>query len=180
MVLRQKNRKLEQQLQDLVEVARSNDSLATRMHALSLLLLTTASQAEVVQVLEEQLRISFNADCSVLVLFASDDHPRPEGRCLRIAHREDASMAPFRTFFEGDTPRCGQVRDSQRDYLFGDGNVEIGSVALIPLGRQSEFGFLTIGSRNSSHFHPGMSIDFLSRLGELLSRVLGARAISRA
>jgi hypothetical protein len=68
------------------------------------------------------------------------------------------------------------VRDTQRDYLFGAGNVEIGSVALVPLGQKSELGFLAIGSRDSDHFHPGMSIDFLARLGELVSCALRTRA----
>ena len=40
----------------------------------------------------------------------------------------------FETLFESGRPRCGQIRDSQRDYLFGAGTVEIGSAALVPLG----------------------------------------------
>ena len=36
-VLRQKNLKLERKLKDLLDVARSNDALATRIHALAML-----------------------------------------------------------------------------------------------------------------------------------------------
>jgi hypothetical protein len=39
------------------------------------------------------------------------------------------------------------VRDAQRDFLFGAGNVEIGSVALVPLGENSELGFLAVGTK---------------------------------
>ena len=43
-------------------------------------------------------------------------------------------MKMFETLFESGRPRCGQIRDSQRDYLFGAGTIEIGSAALVPLG----------------------------------------------
>ena len=181
LVLRQKNLKLERKLNELLDVARSNDALATRIHTLAMLMLATPDQASAVQVLEEQLRLSFNADQSVLVVFDNPAGSADSGgvsRFLRVVEREDPAVAPFRTFLQSNAPRCGQVRDAQRDYLFGLGNVEIGSVALVPLGEKSEVGFLAIGSRDSDHFHPGMSIDFLARLGELVSCALRTRAIA--
>jgi uncharacterized protein YigA (DUF484 family) len=180
LVLRQKNLKLERKLKDLLDVARSNDALATRIHALAMLMLAAPDQAGVVQVLEEQLRVSFNADQSVLVVFADPAGGAAAGRFLRVVDREDPSIASFGTFLQGNAPRCGQVRDAQRDYLFGVANVEIGSVALVPLGDKSELGFLAIGSRESDHFHPGMSIDFLARLGELVSCALRTRTAPHA
>lgn len=175
LVLRQKNLKLERKLKDLLDVARSNDSLAARIHSLAMLMLAAPDQAGVVQVLEEQLRVSFNADQSVLVVFEDPAGGVAAGRFLRVVGRDDPAIASFRTFLQADVPRCGQVRDAQRDFLFGAGNVEIGSVALVPLGQKSELGFLAVGSRDSDHFHPGMSIDFLARLGELVSCALRTR-----
>jgi len=173
-VLRQKNLKLERKLKGLLDVARSNDVLATRIHALANLMLAAPDQAGVVRVLEEQLRVTFNADQSVLVVF-EDPAGAAAGRFLRVVGRDDPAIASFGTFLQANAPRCGQVRDAQRDFLFGVGNVEIGSVALVPLGHKSELGFLAIGSRDSDHFHPGMSIDFLARIGELVSCALRAR-----
>ena len=176
LVLRQKNLKLERRLKDLLDVARSNDALAARIHALAMLMLAAPDQAGVVQVLEEQLRISFNADQSVLVAFEDPAGGAANGRFLRVVGRDDPAIASFRTFLQANAPRCGQVRDAQRDFLFGTGNIEIGSVALVPLGQKSELGFLAVGSRDSDHFHPGMSIDFLARLGELVSCALRTRS----
>jgi hypothetical protein len=174
LVLRQKNLKLERKLKGLLDVARSNDLLATRIHALANLMLAAPDQAGVVKVLEEQLRVTFNADQSVLVVF-EEPAGAATGRFLHVVSRDDPAIASFGTFLQANTPRCGQVRDAQRDFLFGVGNIEIGSVALVPLGNKSELGFLAIGSRDSDHFHPGMSIDFLARLGELVSCALRAR-----
>jgi uncharacterized protein YigA (DUF484 family) len=42
----------------------------------------------------------------------------------------------------------------------------------VPLGKKSEIGFLAIGSADANRFHPGMSMDFLSRLGDLVAESL--------
>lgn len=175
-VLRQKNLQLERKLKDLVDVARSNDQLAGKIHALALLLLEAKDRNAVIRILEERLRLSFNADHSVLVVFDGPADTSVAGeRFLRVVERDDPRISPFKTFLQTNAPRCGQVRDAQRDFLFGPGNVEIGSVALVPLGPKSELGFLAVGSRDSDHFHPGKSIDFLARLGELVSSALRSR-----
>ncbi|MFW2405703.1 MAG: DUF484 family protein [Gammaproteobacteria bacterium] len=172
-VLRQRNDGLETQLRELVEVARGNDDLADKIHSLSIMLIDARDRDQVVELLEKQLRLEFNADRAVLVLFDKLGSGVEEpGQFMRLADREDASLGPFRSFLEGEVVRCGTIRDAQRDFLFGADNFEIGSIALIPLGERSEIGFLTIGSRNADHFHPGVSIDFLARLGELIAASL--------
>ncbi len=170
-VLRQRNLQLERKLRDLVEVAKGNDQLAEKIHSLALELLDTDSPAETVDRLEEQLRVSFKADRSVLVLFRSLDGVM-DNQFFRPLDRDAESLAPFNTFLESNAPRCGAVRDAQRSFLFGDHDVEIGSVALLPLGKSAELGFLAIGSRDANHFHPGKSMEFLVRLGELVTYAL--------
>jgi uncharacterized protein YigA (DUF484 family) len=177
-VLRERHFKLERQLRDLVEVARGNDTLSGKIHALSMLLLDTTNRAEVVTILEAQLRIAFNADESVLVLFddSADSSAESGHRFLRTVQRESPAIAAFKTFMQTGAARCGTVRDVQRNFLFGADNVDIGSVALVPLGVESGLGFLAIGSRNADHFNPGKSIDFLTRLGELVTCALQSRS----
>ena len=170
-VLRQNNMQLERQLRDLLEVARGNDQLASRIHRLALLLMQAESPAEVVGVLEEQLRISFKADRAVLVLFAEVEDLH-DSRFLRLLKRDDEQLSPFRTFLESGNTRCGRVRNAQHNFLFGEGDVEIGSVALLPLGQGASTGFLAVGNRDSDYFHPGKSIDFLAKLGEMVSCAL--------
>jgi len=43
---------------------------------------------------------------------------------------------------------------------------------LIPLGAQPALGLLALGSVDRDRFHPGMSTEFLSRMGELISDAL--------
>lgn len=175
--LRQKNLQLERKLRDLVEVARSNDDLADKVHSLATELLAAGSRAQAVGVAEELLRSSFNADHSVLVLFGADSVNEFGGqsRFLRLVERGDQAMGPFKTFLKNSVPRCGKIRDSQRTFLFGPDAEEVGSAALVPLGENAATGFLAIGSRDAEYFHPGKSMDFLSRLGDLLGCALAIR-----
>jgi len=177
--LRQKNLQLERKLRDLVDIARSNDVLADKVHVLATALMAAGTRAQVVEVAEELLRSSFNADQTVLVLFEWSDGEFDEftrqGRFLRTILRSDAGLRPFKTFLQGGDPRCGKIRDSQRSFLFAEEADDIGSAALVPLGENAASGFLAIGSRDAEYFHPGMSMDFLARLGDLLGCALTVR-----
>jgi hypothetical protein len=173
-VLRQKDLKLERKLKELLEVARVNDTLAGKIHQLALDLIEARDLRQALQVTEGALRTAFGADHSVLVLFieAAAGSDLNIGRFLRPMDRNDPALQPFATFMGSGNPRCGQVRDAQRDFLFGQKTNEVGSAALVPLGKKCEVGFLAIGSVDANHFHPGMSFDFLARLGELIAAAL--------
>ena len=170
-VLRQKELKLERQLKELIQVARENDVLAAKIHELTLQLLAAGDLQRTITVIEEALRSGFGADQSVLVLFGDPEsfEDVKAGRFFHVIRRDDEALQPFGTFLTGTTARCGRIRDSQRAFLFRNDADEIGSAALVPLGEGSEIGFLAIGSGDSERFHPGMSIDFLTRLGELVA-----------
>jgi uncharacterized protein YigA (DUF484 family) len=170
-MLRQKELKLERQLKELIEVARENDVLSAKVHELTLHLLAAGDLGTTIAAIEVALRSGFKTDQAVLVLFgeagAFDDIDA--GRFFRVVERSDDDLKPFQTFLEGTSARCGKIRDSQREFLFRQDADEIGSAALIPLGAGAEIGFLAVGSVDSDRFHPGMSIDFLTRLGDLVA-----------
>ncbi|MEM7430641.1 MAG: DUF484 family protein [Pseudomonadota bacterium] len=173
-MLRQKEIKLERQLKDLIEVARDNDVLVAKIHELTLQLFGTETLHETISAVEAAMRTGFGADQSILVLFGDPERfgDIKAGRFFRVIDRSDDELKPFSTFLNGKGPRCGQVRDSQREFLFHGDSEEIGSVALVPLGRDAELGFMAIGSVDADRFHPGMSIDFLARVGDLVSGAL--------
>lgn len=173
-MLRQKEVRLERQLRELIQVARDNDVLAAKIHKLGIHLLAADSLNATVGAVEEAVRSGFGADQAVLVLFGNPDRfdDIDAGRFFRAIQRDDEALRPFATFLEGSGPRCGRVRDAQRTFLFRGDAEDIGSVALVPLGSNASIGFLAIGSVDANRFHPGMSIDFLARVGELISGAL--------
>jgi uncharacterized protein YigA (DUF484 family) len=173
-VLRERNQALERKLKELVDVARANDALADRIHRLSQRLIRAHSLPEAIDAVETSLREDFEARNSVLVLFLDAARPLevPPSRFLRTANLADAEIKTFESLLQSGKPRCGQIRDTQRDYLFGKESVEIGSVALTPLGPKGALGILAIGASDAERFHPGMSTEFLLRIGELVTYAL--------
>lgn len=173
-MLRQKEIKLERQLRELIDVARDNDVLVAKIHELTMQLLASRDLDSTISATEEAMRSGFDADHAVLVHFGDPDNFKDvrASRFFRALKRDDAALAPFATFLKSSGPRCGQIRDAQRDFLFRGDADDVGSAALIPLGKKAEIGFLAVGSVDANRFHPGMSIDFLSRVGDLVAGAL--------
>lgn len=174
-VLRERNRTLERKLAEFIEVGRGNDQLAGKIHRLTTRLVHARGLGPVVDAVEASLREDFDVQRAVLVLFRDDaDLAARESPFVRLAQRDASELRGFESLFAADRPRCGQVRDSQRDYLFGEGVVDIGSVALVPLGPGGKFGLLACGAADSQRFNPTVSTDFLARIGELIAAALAA------
>jgi len=173
-VLRQKDMKLEKQLKELIEVARANDLLSAKIHELAMQLFAAPDLKTTVVALEEGMRSGFSADQAVLVVFGdpSGFDDIDAGRFFRVIEKNDDALSPFKTFLGSSSARCGQIRDAQRSFLFQEDADEVGSAALVPLTDGEEIGFLAIGSADAKRFHPGMSIDFLTRLGDLVAGAL--------
>jgi uncharacterized protein len=173
-VLRDRNQALERKLKELVDVARANDGLADRIHRLSQRLIRARTLAETISAIDASLREDFDARNSVLLLLHESARALDgsAGRFLRTADAADPELKSFESLMQSGKPRCGQIRDAQRDFLFGKDCVEIGSVALTPLGPKGAVGVLAIGASDAERFHPGMSTEFLTRIGELVTYAL--------
>jgi uncharacterized protein YigA (DUF484 family) len=172
-VLRERHKVLDQRLHELVEVARTNELLGEKVHRLARRLIGARGQEAVVAVVESALREDFNARNAVLIVFgAPSAQDNRSGSFLRVLERTASDLKMFDALFESGKPRCGQIRDTQRDYLFGKETVEIGSVALLPLGPSAAIGLLAIGSADAQHYHPGMNTEILVRIGELIAQAL--------
>jgi uncharacterized protein len=173
-VLRDRNLALERKLKELIDVARSNDALADRIHRLSQRLIQAQDFLQTVNAIEKSLREDFDAMHVVLVLFTGAAHELQADAplFLRADSADSPDMRSFESLLQSGKPRCGQIRDSQRDYLFGADTVAIGSVALAPLGSKGSVGLLAIGASDAERFHPGMSTEFLSRVSELVAFAL--------
>jgi uncharacterized protein len=174
-VLREKHAGLEDKLAELVSVARANDAIAEKLHRFTRRLLRAGSRAEAVTLIEASLREDFDSFHGVLVLIGEYPDLAPQ-RFVRSIARDDAGLKSFDTLFASGKPRCGQVRDTQREFLFGQDANDIGSVALVPLGdKNAPLGVLALGSTDRDRFHPGMSTEFLARMADLITDSL-ARA----
>jgi uncharacterized protein len=170
-VLREQKSDSERRLAEFVSVARANDQLADKIHRFTRRLLRAPNAQTALTALEASLREDFEAFHSVLVLTSpmnslANIEFEP---FLRKLPADDANIRSFEALLNTGKPRCGQVRDTQRDFLFGPESASIGSVALVPLGEAGAIGLLALGSAERERFHPGMSTEFLKRMGELIT-----------
>jgi len=170
-VLREQKTDADRRLAEFIAVARSNDQLAERIHRFTRRLLRAPTAVAALTSLEASLREDFDAFQSVLLLTAAHTSLGDAGHepFLRKLAPDDANMRTFEALLATGKPRCGQVRDTQRDFLFGPEAASIGSVALVPLGDGGTLGLLALGSAERERFHPGMSTEFLKRMGELIT-----------
>lgn len=170
-ILREQSNRYRRQLEELVSVARENDTLSRRLHRLILALIDAREFDEVADALQDELRDQFRADAVELKLFSVNDLEN---------HAAEPGPALFRNFMAQGRPSCGPLDGPQLEYLFGSQAGETGSAALIPLHTPGLAGVLAIGSRDRERFHPGKSVDFLRRLGEVVSHVLQAVSVPGA
>lgn len=170
-VLREKHVTMEQQLAEFVRVARANDQLADRIHHFTMRLLRTTTRAAALHEIQSSLRQDFDTFLGVLLL-QQGNAGEADTQFVRIVASDDTNFHSFDSLLASGKPRCGQVRDSQREFLFGSNAAEVGSVALIPLVALSPPGLLVLGSADRDRFHPGMSTEFLARMGELIAAAL--------
>jgi uncharacterized protein len=170
-VLREKHSAVEAKLAEFVRVARANDALADKLHGFTRKLLRAGSTEAVIATVESSLRVDFDAFHCLLVLIGPHPEITPQ-RFVRIVRADDVNLKSFETLFANGKPRCGQARDSQREFLFGADANDIGSVALVPLGEKGSIGLLALGSTDRDRFHPGMSTEFLARMADLIADAL--------
>jgi hypothetical protein len=178
LVLRDKHGALEQKLHELIENGRANDAIADRMHRLTRRLLRARDLDTTLAGLETSLREEFGAS-RWLVLLTDASLPGLSGHQnphVRVVPRGSAELKVFETFFETGRPRSGQIRDTQRDYLFGNDAGPVGSTVLVPLGDRASLGLLAIASNDTERYLPTMSTDFLVRIGEIVTEAITARA----
>lgn len=165
-VLRNQVKAYRENIDELVEVARDNETLHERMHRLTLALIDAATFDEVLNALEDELYDDFKADAVELRLFSTTQLKDQLARDL-----PDHS-ATFEEFFSKNKPLCGPLTREQTRFIFGVEGELIQSTALIPLKCDGVLGLLAIGSNDPERFAAHQGTEFLTRLGELISRTL--------
>jgi hypothetical protein len=172
-VLREQRRDIEARLHELIAIGHANDSLGEKMHRLACRLVRARGLRARLDAVESSLREDFAAPDFVLVLTRSaGELTQIEARHLRIVSAESSDFRSFESLMTAGRPRCGQVRDSQRDFLFPSSGSAIGSVALVPLSIHHAAAILAIGSPDAHHFNPSMGTDYLARIGDLIATAL--------
>jgi len=151
-------------LAHLIARARDFENLSARLHGLTLQLVAAPDLERVETALHEGLCQELNAEVVRLKLF-------PIGAGARDA---DPLVGAFLDFLDRDHSLCGPLDPERGGALFGDRAESLASAALIPIKGERVSGVLALGSSDPERFRSDMGTEFLDRLGEVVSRKLGA------
>jgi len=165
--LRGQNASLEQQLNQLIQVAADNEKLMARLHRLTLKLMATPDLPAFFDHLSEALLSEFQADIINITLFDLEVNTGPKTPLYKV-RRDDPELQQFEDQLEKGLSVCGRLNSNKRDYLFGSRGQWVQSTAMVPLGAD---GLLAIGSSDPARFYPGMGTLFL----DLLAKVVTSR-----
>jgi hypothetical protein len=170
-LLRNKQHEQENQLTELVEIARNNDATFLGLHQLTLALLNASTLEEVVTTLEQVLTEYFLTDFVEVRLI--QNCPDPAVARLFIDPSSE-NVKPFMKELGSKQTKCARPSLEQAKVLFGDLALEVESCAIIPMTLGKSAGILAIGSREAGRFHYSMGQLFLTQIGE----IVGARLYS--
>ncbi len=169
--LRKKNTDLTRQLNRLVHVATENEQLMSRLHHLTLELMSISDTSQFFNHLGTSLLEDFKADIVRICLFdrkaaalANDD--------VRWVDPKDEQLEPFQVHMDKDHAVCGRLGESKLNFLFEDKARWVQSTALVPLGNKGIDGMMAIGSSDPARFYPGMGTLFLDLLANVISSSL--------
>lgn len=170
-IFRNRHHELETQLTSLIDIARENDTVANRMHELTLSMLDAASIEDIQANLEHVLFECFLTDFVALRIIRKMNNSPIDNLFI---DPEDDSLNEFDQVLINNQPKCGRPTLKQAKILFGDAATEIKSCAMIPLLFTELEGILAIGSRQEDRFHQDMGHLFLTQMSE----IVGTRLIS--
>ena len=170
-VLREQNQETNKKIHELIEIATQNEELARRMHQLALTLIDADDPKDIFSTMYDNLKKNFHADRVIVRLFANpafiDSFPTDE-----FVGKESIEESLFKRIIEKREPLSGKMKHQQQVFLFGDDGDDIASSVMIPLHGVGWGGILAIGSFDAKRFQPGMGIELLANLGEILSFII--------
>jgi uncharacterized protein YigA (DUF484 family) len=165
-LFRTRTQEMENQLLELIEIARGNDAVVNRMHKLNLALLDATTLEEVVTNLNIVLSEYFLTDFVAIRLIQES----PSADLDRIFVSPDSKeLKPFAEELQTGKPTCGKPTLTQARMLFGFQANDVKSCAIVPMLFTELEGLLAIGSRDENRFHASMGHLFLTQMSEVIA-----------
>lgn len=165
-LFRSRSQEMENQLVELIEIARGNDAVVNRMHKLNLALLDAATLEEVVTNLNIVLSEYFLTDFVAIRLI--QDAPNSDLAGIFVTS-DSKELKPFADELRAGKPCCGKPTLTQARMLFGFQANDVKSCAIVPLLFTELEGLLAIGSRDENRFHASMGHLFLTQMSEVIA-----------
>jgi uncharacterized protein YigA (DUF484 family) len=157
--LRKKVKSLSHKLNQLISIAKQNETIYRVYANLNLRILKSTDFDDLIFILEEVIQENLKLASVTLKPFKGV-HALPEIQQRLLIEKR---FKTHKFFF-------GRLSDHERKLLFAD--QEANSVALLLIGDLGEYGILAIGSRDPGHFNPDMDTLLITQLQQFLGVLL--------
>lgn len=166
-VLRERNRTMQGQLIDMLQAASSNEKLLINCNQFMLELLKTTDLQSLTAKIITALKQDFELDDVALALVGE----YPQAAPAQIFADASEIKQLLNCQFPDNQPLCGRLEQAPKKALFGELCQDLESFALIPLGKQCEFGLLALASKDVTRFEPQMGTLFIEIIAKLVTHL---------
>lgn len=167
--LRNRILELEEEITTLMSLAARNDQIFHAFSDIQNQLLRSENFEDVCVVMEQKAK-----DLNLIASIRLIDHSASHRSVSQLNYQRFA-----KSHLNGKDAYLGRLRQVERDGLFGEMNVEafspeLGSYAILPLGKTTAIGFVSFASRDGGHFQPNMDTLFLKQLVSVLNHLFNS------
>ena len=163
--LREKSRRLESKLGELIRFGEQNDAITDKLHRMTLGLIAARDVSGVLHVLGFNLREDFAVPHVAVRIW--------DGFSLEENADAMEVSSETRSFAQGlNGPYCSAHPMADTGGWFGEAGPHLRSFAYVPLRGEQNFGLLALASEDPQRFYPEMGTLYLRRLGEVAAVAL--------
>ena len=171
-LLRNKNKELDHKLKQLITVAKDNEKVSRRLHALTLGLVSIRGFNESLSGICDLLHADFPGTKVQLRLFDLLPETNVKDCCGIEMSLQKSKLV--QDLFSSRRRGVAFLTKRQIDNVFDNENTKkpIRSAAAVALKKKHQLGVLFLGSTDSNRFQSGMGTLFLGNLGEIVGAKL--------
>lgn len=165
LALRQRAKKLETRLREIIRFGEENDAIGDKVHRLALALLAARDLPTLNHAVNFHLREDFAVPHIVVRAWRADGEAPAES-----VGPAPETLRAFAAALAG--PQCGSAA-ADTDGLFGDDASLLKSFSYIPLrDGDATVGLLALASEDPQRFYAEMGTVYLKRIGEMIAAAL--------
>ena len=169
-LVRDENARVKQQINELIKLARENETLNHKIHDLAYTLMNAVGPQAIFSNLERCLADDFAADRVFSFVFA-DPAFVDSGEVTEFVGGAATARGAFAGVIEAARTVCGPLSAEQRLVLFDDEDHR-GSAVVMPLNGKGWDGVLVVSSEEVDHYEADMGTEFLTYLSDVVTLVL--------
>ena len=171
-LLRNKNKELDQKLHQLIKVAKDNEKVSHRLHAITLGLVSIRGFDETLSGIHDLMHADFPGTRVNLRLF--DVLPETTVKDCDAIEKSLQKSKLIQDLFSSRRRGVAFLTKRQIENVFNNDKEEkpIRSAAAVALKKYDQLGVLFLGSTDANRFQNGMGTLFLGNLGEILGSKL--------